>query len=141
MERQAMRKATRRKSYTTRAHPVALAILNRQAAAEVILPRIAEHEALSAYQEGRADAADHERLSIVATVGLYLSEQGIEPHEQPTFAAGLDLLDSLVERETAIAVELDLLRRMVAAHDRQREQIGRGDYLKALQALQPRSRA
>ena len=136
-----MRKATRSKTYTTRAHPVALAILNQQAAAEVILPRIAEHEALSAYQEGRAGWADQEHLSILAHVGLYLVERGLEPQEQDTFAVGLDLLDSLVERQAATADELALLRRMVAAHDRQREQVGHGDYLKALQALQPRCRA
>ncbi len=135
-----MRKATRRKSYSTRAHPVAVAILNRQAAAEVILPRIAEHEALTAYQEGCAGWADHRHLSIVARVGLHLVELGLEPQELDTFAAGLDLLDNLVERDTATADELDLLRRLVAAHDRQREQIGRGDYLKALQALLPRCR-
>lgn len=136
-----MRKATRRKSYSTRLHPVAVAILNRQAAAEVILPRIAEHEALTAYQEGCARWADHEHLSIMAHVGLYLVERGLEPQERPTFAAGLDLLDNLVERSTTTATELALLRQMVAVHDRQREQIGRGDYLKALKALQPRCRA
>ena len=136
-----MRKATRRKSYSTRLHPVALAILNRQAAAEVILPRIAEHEALTAYQEGCAGWADHEHLSILAHAGLYLVERGLEPQERDTFAAGLDLLDNLAERSTTTADELALLRQMVAAHDRQREQIGRGDYLKALKALQPRCRA
>lgn len=136
-----MRKATRRKSYSTRLHPVALATLNRQAAAEVILPRIAEHEALTAYQEGCAGWADHEHLSIMANAGLYLVERGLEPQERDTFAAGLDLLDNLAGLAVATADELDLLRRLVAAHDRQREQIGRGDYLKALKALQPQCRA
>lgn len=133
-----MRKATRRKSYETRLHPVAVAILNRQAATEILAPRIAEHQALTAYQVGKADAADHERLTIVATVGLYLVEQGLEPQDRPTFEAGLELLDNLVERESATADELALLRRMVAVHDLQREQVGRGDYLKTLKALQPR---
>lgn len=131
-----MRKATRRTTYTTRAHPVALAILNRQAASEVILPRIAEHEALTAYQEGRAGWADHEHLAIMAHVGLHLVERGLEPQERSTFVAGLDLLDNLVERGSATADELALLRRMVAVHDLQREQIGRGDYLKTLKLLQ-----
>jgi hypothetical protein len=130
-----MRKATRRKSYSTRLHPVAVAILNLQAAVEVIMPRIAEHEALTAYQEGRAGWTDHRHLSIVARAGLHLVKLGLEPQELDTFAAGLDLLDNLAGLAVATADELDLLRRLVAAHDRQREQIGRGDYLKTLQVL------
>lgn len=135
------KKATRRRVYATNIHPVALAILNRQAADVVLAPRIREHQALTALMDGVADYEDHGHLSIAASTGLYLVERGLEPQERPTFEAGLDLLDNLVERSTTTAPELALLRQMVAAHDRQREQIGRGDYLKALKALQPRCRA
>lgn len=136
-----MEKATRRKTRHTSYHPVTFALLNLQSSADVIIPRIAEHEALSSYQEGRADCDDSGWLAIAAHVGLYLAARGVGQPDQPIFAAGLDLLETLGTRSAVSADELDLLRRMVAAHDRQREQVGRGDYLKALKALQPRCRA
>lgn len=136
-----MRKATRRKSYSTAVNPVAIALLNRYPADAVLVPRIREHDALSAYQEGRADCDDHAQLCIAADTGLRLSGFGVEPESRHLFVAALELLKSLGGKSSTTADELDLLRQMVGAHDRQREQIGRGDYLKALKALQPRCRA
>lgn len=135
-----MRKGTHRKPRCDGCHPVAVALLNRQPAADLIVPRIAEHEALTAYQEGSADCDDHGRSNIAAHAGLHLCERGAEPDSRPIFKGAVELLDRLDGSSVATPTELHLLRLMVAAHDRQREQIGRGDYLKALKALQPQCR-
>jgi hypothetical protein len=110
---------------------VTVAILNQQTADEVLTPRISEHEALTAYQAGTAGGADHEVLFIAARVGLHLADCGVEPDTRPVLSAFLDMLDGMEGRPSATDQELELMRRMVAAHDRQREQIGRGDYWKA----------
>jgi hypothetical protein len=127
-----MRKATRRKSYSTAVNPVAIALLNRQTADAVLVPRIREHDALSAFEEGRADCDDYGQLCITADTGLRLSGFGVEPESRPLFVGACELLERMHYCSSATPTELELLRRMVAAHDRQREQIGRGDYLKAL---------
>lgn len=79
-----MRKHTKRKLHSAGPHPVAVAILNRQTADQVLTPRISEHEALSAYQVGTADDTDHETLLIAANVGIRLAEQGIDPEAAPS---------------------------------------------------------
>lgn len=129
------KKATRRRVYATNIHPVALAILNRQAADVVLEPRIREHQALTAFLDGVADCEDHGHLSIAAHTGLQLCGRGVDPESRPIFAAACELLERMGDSPSATPTELELLRRLVAAHDRQREQIGRGDYLKALKAL------
>lgn len=130
-----MRKHTRRKLHAPRAHPVAVAILNQQSADQVLTPRISEHEALTAYQTGTAGEADHEIMVIAAHVGLRLADFGVEPDARPVLSAFLEMMDGMEGRPSATAQELDLMRRMVAAHDRQREQIGRGDYWRLVMSL------
>lgn len=130
-----MRKTARRKLHSPRAHPVAVAILNRQTADKVLTPRISEHEALSAYQAGTADDTDREILLIAANVGLRLADSGIEPDARPVLFAFLEMMGGMQGRPLATAQELDLMRQIVVVHERQREQIGRGDYWKAVMSL------
>ncbi len=133
-----MRKQTRRKLHAPRAHPVAVALLNRQSADQVLTPRISEHEALTAYQAGTASDEDHEMLIIAARVGMRLADSGVEPDARPVFVAFLALENQMQGKPDATPTELDLMRRLVAAHDRQRERIGRGDYWKAVMWLSAR---